>query len=676
MILGLFLVVCAIGGISGVAVRSQGRFGELIGLACLAVAAAAALALGRGEPVTVGDVQLSATSYTSAFLAVGAGACLLLCLVGVTAGGISRIAPAALATFGGFGVALTAADPRVSLMAGAAATAAGTLAAVHRPADPDRDGRLAEIRILALVSGCLLFAAVVVLRPPWAGGDGRAIALAFLGLTLAVAVRSGVVPFHIPAAHLSRNAIPMAPALLLVWIPAGLATLALAWSPLAFQVRSDWMTVGVAAIQIVAVATIILGALGALVHDELEEVACYSIVSDAGFILLALAARTEAAAEPARLWLLVFVAAKTGLVAWVAATSRAFGSSHLGRLRGWLRRTPLLGLCLLLIAAATVGWPGSEVAHARAELVRLGLPSGLGVMTGLAALLSIAYYARLFLIGALAPTKSVRESWSERPRLGFGLGSRAGGTTGRAEASESAVPVPSTGDGGAANEEVPVGRAEESAAGAAEADGGTAAEPAQAVEAAEAAGKPKRKRRSRASAAQETPPTISAELPATESTGSEAGPAGIARTSAEGASESPTAATSAGTEPKVVDLVIPRPRGPRMSLRHRLPLIWRLNRTLEVSLVVLAAASLSLVVAAGSFGTSSAAQFGIPLGTPAHATPTATPAPSLPPTQAPLPTGTPAPSVAPIQSGGAPTGSPGASATPERTSSPPSPVIQ
>ena len=668
MILAAFLAICAAGALLGAAVRSDSRLGQLIGLVFLAGATGTALAIGSGEPLTVGNVELSATSYASAFLAVASGACLLLCLVGAATQPAGRLAPAALAALGGFGVALTSADPRVSLVAGAAAAATGALTATHHPSGAPRDGRLSEIRILGLIAGAMLLAAVVLMRPLWNGGDSRAIGLAFLGLVLAVAVRSGAVPFHVPAAHLSRNAIPMAPALVLVWIPAGLAALALTWSPLAFRVDSDWIAAGIAAIQIVAVATIVLGAMGALAHDELEEVAGYSIVSDAGFILLALAARTEAAAEPARLWLLIFVAVKTGLVAWVAAMCRAFGTSRLGRLRGWLRRTPILGLCLLAIAVATLGWPGSEVARVRGELVRLGLPDGLGFLTGLAVALSIGYYARLIVIGLLPATDTVRESWSERPRFGFV--SRAAkeeaaalAASGEVVATLAAVPAPDVvpaelaAGASVAKSEGPAAGAEGAAAGA---EGAVAGAEGLATD---AAVRPKRKRRARTAAAEEPMPTVAAE-PQAENAATPATPATAALP------ETPAGAPP----PRTVDLVMARPKTPGMTLRHRLALVWRLNRTLEVSLVVVAAAGLSLAVAAGSFGASNAAQVGIPLGTAAHATPTATPLPSLPPTQAPLPTGSAAPSATPSTSASAaPTGSP---ATPGGTFVAPSPVIK
>jgi formate hydrogenlyase subunit 3/multisubunit Na+/H+ antiporter MnhD subunit len=279
------------------------------------------------------------------------------------------------------------------------------------------DGRLAELRTAGVVAVGLGLAAMAIVRPAWNGqNDGPVFGPAFLGLGLALAVRGGAVPFHVPAARLGRTAAPLSPALLLVWVPAGLGILAISWSATTFGIKSDWLNVAVSVVQSVALATLILGGLAALVHDELEEIVAYSILADASFVLLAMAARTDTAAEPARLWLLVFLVAKTGLVAWAAAVSRAFGTSNLDRLRGWLRRTPILGLALIVTLIATLGWPGSAVYEARASIFSLALPDGLQFLFTASIAISMAVVARLLVFGLLSPSADVRRARSESPK--------------------------------------------------------------------------------------------------------------------------------------------------------------------------------------------------------------------------------------------------------------------
>jgi NADH-quinone oxidoreductase subunit N len=605
-----FLIACGAGSLVGFADRPGGRVGRAFGLAGLLVAFLAALWIGPATHLAVGDVTLQGSQYAGLFLACVAGAGLLVGAVGLAAGRSNELAPAALATFAGLAVAVTASDPGVALAAAAAAVTTGAVLMLRfdpaTPATPATsaasaasasDGRLAESRTIGLVAISLLVAVVAIARPSWNGTDDPVVALAFLGLGLALAVRSGAVPFHVPAVRLGRNAVPFAPALLLVWMPAGLGLLAISWSAVAFGRGSDWLSDGTALIQIVAVATLVLGGLAALVHDEVEEVAAYSIAADAGFVLLALAARTDAAAQPARLWLLVFVAAKSGLVAWAFAVTRAFGTSSLPVLHGWLRRAPVLGLGLVVVAAATLGWPDSAVWGARSTIIRLALPGQLYFLFAGSILLSLACYGRLLAIGLLSPTATVRAARSERPRL-----------TPRPQAGAAVAPM-------------------------AEASGPLATGP--------------------------------------ESDVAAAGSGSETVASRSGAPEPATAATSAGSTVRDPESTAtqPPPRGP--SLVGRLSVAARLNRTLEVSLVLLAGAALAAGLAFGKLGAADASQYGIPMDTAARTTPTATVRPTPVTTSTPLPTpgpkATPGPTVSLGPSGSA---GPSTSPTPIKTSAP------
>jgi formate hydrogenlyase subunit 3/multisubunit Na+/H+ antiporter MnhD subunit len=632
MSLGMFLVVCGTGAVLGLADRQSGRIGRWAGPIGLLAALAAALFIGSTTRVTIGDVDLVGSQYSGRFLACAAGSALLACLVATASGWPDRLAPAALVSFAGLAVATTAVDSGVALAAGAASATAGAIVIVRStPRGQPVDGRLAEIRTIAVVAAALLFAAVAVLRPAWnAASDAPVFVLAFFGLGIALAIRSGAVPFHVPAARLGHVAAPLAPALLLVWIPAGVGLLAISWSATTFCIRNDWLNAAVAVVQTVAVATLVLGALAALVHDELEEIAAYSIVADSGFVLLALASRSDAAAEPARLWLLVFVAAKTGLVAWAAATARAFGTSHLGRLRGWLRRTPLLGLALVAIAVATLGWPGSAVYEARSTLIRLALPAQLQFLFVVAMVLSVACYGRLLAVGLLPSTEDVRTARSERPRWVAGPS--------RPPRSPAATP-----------ETAPTS-ATISVAGGAEAE--LAAAPA-AGEAAEMQAVPaaSKRRRSRTAALALPTPAVTA--------------------AARGADESAGVGSLAAPPDSAPDQVPTDAAPVRPSFRHQLVLAWRFNRTLEVSLVVVVGAALAVALAFGGLGAADASRFGMPLDTAARATPTPTPPPTPAFTPTPLPTLAPPATALPSSSGG-PSGSvaPSASPSPVKTLAP------
>jgi NADH:ubiquinone oxidoreductase subunit 2 (subunit N) len=418
MTLITFLLICIFGMLLGLLAQPFARLSRLVAVGSLAAALAAALLLNPNDTATLGEVQLATTWFVGFFLTALTASCLLLCIVGLVTGWPERLAPAALATFAGVGFAISATDPTVALIAAAAATAPAALVASRIRSTPlGTTVGVAELRTLALVVGASVLAAVTVLNTNWNADDPTfMIAIAFVALAAAVAVRSGAVPFHVPAALLSRSGEGLGLVLSLVWIPTGFGLVALSWGATIYGVPGDWLDRAVVAVQLVAVATLILGAVGAMLHDEIEEIVAYSIIQDTGFILLALTARDADAAQPARLWLLAFILAKSALVAWAATTSWAFGSSNLGDLRGWLRRSPILGLALAGIVLATLGWPGSDVFEARGTLVRLGLPDPVHFLGTAAILLSLAYYLRLMAVGLLTPSAVVRGAAGDRPR--------------------------------------------------------------------------------------------------------------------------------------------------------------------------------------------------------------------------------------------------------------------
>jgi formate hydrogenlyase subunit 3/multisubunit Na+/H+ antiporter MnhD subunit len=384
-----------------------------------------------------------------------------------------------------------------------------------------------------------LLASLLVLQPGWATTDPTFVfALAYLALGAAIAVRFGAVPFHVPAARLSSSRAKLGVALPLVWIPSGLGVVALSWSTTVFQMQSSWLDAAIAGIQIVAVATLVLGALGALLHNELEEIAIYSIVQDAAFVLLALAARDSAASEPTRLWLLTFIVAKSALIAWASTLSSSFGSSRLQDLRGWARKSPILGLALIAIAIATVGWPGSAVFEARSALVRLALPSQLQFLGLVGGVGAIAYYGRLIAVGLLSAGDRVVSSEGERPRW----------------------PV--------SPERI-------------EAPAAAAAEPIRA---------PRWSSARAAKAATATPPVAVAAV--VEPSTTTAAPVSTVDRLRHGLTRSTRAV---------------------LEQARRLPAAWRLNRSLETSLLVMAISVVAIAVAFGGFGASKASLTGISL---------------------------------------------------------------
>ena len=231
------------------------------------------------------------------------------------AGGTRRDAPAVtLAILAAGALTLGLADPRAAVLV---ATAGGSSACWYAAAVGGRAGATVGIRETraVVVAGTLAIAATA-----WFGRDLSQLAaqpvvfgLAYLAFAVAVAMRFGAIPFHLWAARLTDAVPETALPILTALAPAALAIVALAWTdasvaPLLVDLWPFRLIV-----LAIAIASIVLAAVAAFVQDDLEHIVGYSIVGDAGVVMLALAALDPAAWAPARTWILVFVVARGAL---------------------------------------------------------------------------------------------------------------------------------------------------------------------------------------------------------------------------------------------------------------------------------------------------------------------------------------------------------------------------
>jgi formate hydrogenlyase subunit 3/multisubunit Na+/H+ antiporter MnhD subunit len=284
----------------------------------------------------------------------------------------------------------------------------------------DRIGATLGIRELraVVVAGTMAIAATA-----WIGRDlSQLVAqpvvfgLAYLAFALAVAIRFGAIPFHLWAARLTDAAPESALPIITVLAPASLAVVALGWNdaaiaPLLVDLEAERVVV-----LTIAIASIVFAALAALVQDDLEHVVGYSIIGDAGVVLLALAVLDPAGWAPARIWILAFVVARSAFAAWAGGVRAAFRSGRIDDLRGWVVRSPILAVAFALVVLATIGLPGLLAFEARASLVSLALNGPLATLVFAATFAPIAYYGRLFAVGLGRPARP--EPWTNwRPRV-------------------------------------------------------------------------------------------------------------------------------------------------------------------------------------------------------------------------------------------------------------------
>ena len=182
--------------------------------------------------------------------------------------------------------------------------------------------------------------------------------LLLAGLAMIVAglgFKASAAPFHMWTPDVYQGA--PTPVTAFMAAATKVAALALTFRVLvvAFPGQEDTWTVAVA---VIAVFSLAVGNLAALVQRDVKRILAYSSVSHAGFLLIALAAANESGAEALVFYLVPYAAASVGAFAVVAARERELGVpvtvDNLGGF-GWER--PLLGVAMWVFMLAFAGLP-------------------------------------------------------------------------------------------------------------------------------------------------------------------------------------------------------------------------------------------------------------------------------------------------------------------------------
>ena len=419
MSLVVFVLVAGIFAGLAIGFRARPRAVTVIGIVGLAATVVAALLIAPGQVVVVEGGGLVTTAYQRLFLVLGSLVGLGLAVTGM-AGGSRRDAPAVtLGILAAGGLTLGLVDPRAAVLVATAGGLFGVLVTLLPSAG--RAGATVGIRETraVIVAGALAIAATA-----WFGRDLSQLAaqpvvfgLAYLAFAVAVAMRFGAIPFHLWAARLSDVVPEAALPILTALAPATLAIVALAWTDA--SVAPLLVDIGPARLIVlsIAVASIVLAAVAAFVQDDIEHVLGYSIVGDAGVVMLALATLDPEAWAPARTWILVFVVARSAFAAWAAGIRAGFFTGRVADLRGWARRSPILAIALVVVAFAAIGVPGMASFDSRSALVGMALDTPLATFVLVGTLAPLAYYARLLVIGLMSPDRASEPVNAWRPHV-------------------------------------------------------------------------------------------------------------------------------------------------------------------------------------------------------------------------------------------------------------------
>ncbi len=409
-----FLVVTMGGTVAALLVRSFARMSAAVGITVLAAALIAALAIRPDDALLIGGSGIATTGYLRLFLVLASAVGLLLAIVGAV-GGLRRDVPAVTsAILGTSALALALPDARMAVLAAAAGGAFGALLAIVSVRS--RAGATVGTRTLRAT---VIAATLTVAATAWIGRDLTELAaqpivfgLAYLAVASAVALRFGAIPFHAWAARLADTVPETTLPLVTVLGPATLAVVALAWADASIAPLLVDLGPIREIVLVIAIASILLAPVAAWIQDDIEHIVGYSIVGDAGIVLLAVAALDPEAWAPARTWILVFLVARSAFAAWAASTRARLGTGRVDDLRGWVNRSPALGVGFVLVVIASIGVPGLAAFEARASLVSLVLSGPLAVIVLIGTLAPLVYYARLFRVGLSRPDgPAVTRTW-------------------------------------------------------------------------------------------------------------------------------------------------------------------------------------------------------------------------------------------------------------------------
>jgi NADH-quinone oxidoreductase subunit N len=218
------------------------------------------------------------------------------------------------------------------------------------------------------------------------------LALMLVGLGFKVAA----VPFHFWTPDVYQGA----PTPLVAWMASGVKVAGFAGLLrvyfLAFPAYEvDWQPM----IYAVAVATLLVGSVLAVVQNDVKRTMAYSSINHAGFILVGVQAATTGGVEAALFYLAAYAFLIAGTFGVITLIGRTGDGHHaLADYRGLGHRSPVLALVLAVFLFAQAGVPLTSGFFAKFEVITAAVDAGsswLAVVAMLSAVISAFLYLRI-----------------------------------------------------------------------------------------------------------------------------------------------------------------------------------------------------------------------------------------------------------------------------------------
>jgi len=233
-----------------------------------------------------------------------------------------------------------------------------------------------------------------------------------LGVSLVLIVAAGVFPFHNRLIKIFE-ALPIVGSLLVgVWIPSALALIVMSeLSALASSITDPIGGAIVPGILLAGAATLVFGAVSALLNDDIGEIVGYLAVGNAGWLAIAAAAALQWPTDTtSRLIVLPGTLAISLFGLWLVSVRRRYGTTSISELGGWARHTSAHGITLTAAIVALVALPPGAVLAARVNLLLLGGNPLIALFAVIGQILLIVAAIRLLLVGFTPQSQTVHEA--------------------------------------------------------------------------------------------------------------------------------------------------------------------------------------------------------------------------------------------------------------------------
>jgi NADH-quinone oxidoreductase subunit N len=161
--------------------------------------------------------------------------------------------------------------------------------------------------------------------------------------------------------------------------------------------RLDWQPI----IWGLAVVTLLVGSVVAIVQTDVKRMLAYSSIAHAGYVLVGLQAATDRGVAGALFYLFAYTFMVLGSFGVVTLVGRAGDAAHgLDAYKGMARRRPMLALVFTIFLLAQAGVPLTSGFLAKFYVIGAAVDTdayGLAVIAMIAAIISVFFYLRIIL---------------------------------------------------------------------------------------------------------------------------------------------------------------------------------------------------------------------------------------------------------------------------------------